>query len=341
MEEDHVRAWTTDRYGGPEVIRLTDVGSPEPAEGEVLVDVRAASVNPLDWHELRGEPWLVRLTGGLRRPKRAGCGTDLAGVVAAVGPGVTDLAVGDEVFGTGAGTFAEVAVARAIRLAPAPQHVDARGAASLPVAGLTALQALRAGGVADGTRVLVVGASGGVGSLAVQIATAWGAEVTGVCSGANVDLVRSLGAAHVVDYTTGGLDALTGPFDATLDSIGSLPFRRCRQLLRPGGTYVVVGGPDGGRLLGPLSHMIRARLAFAFGRRRARTMLASITRADLEELGRLVDDGSVRPVIDRIVPFADVPDAVRHVETRRARGKVVVEIATPSPGQTGCSTLSA
>lgn len=319
-----MRAFVSDAYGAPTTLRIEDIPVPEPADDQVLVRVEATSLNPLDWHSLRGEPWLVRLGNGVRRRRRRGLGADLAGEVVAVGTKVTDLAVGDRVVGGGTSTFAEFCTARASSLATFPDSVAATDAAALPIAGATALQAVDAAGVGPGDRLLVVGASGGVGTLAVQIAVARGAEVTGVCSGANVELVRSLGATTVVDYTTGDLDTLAGPFDAIVDTVGSIPNRRRKALLRPGGTLVVVGGPDGGRLLGPLTHLVRAKLSFLVGGRTAHPLMAKIDRATMAALVDLVASGAVRPVIDRAVPFEHLPAALDYLETRRARGKVVV-----------------
>jgi NADPH:quinone reductase-like Zn-dependent oxidoreductase len=319
-----MQAYTADRYGGPEVLALTEIAVPEPASGQVRLSVLAASVNPLDWHQLRGEPWLVRITGGLRRPKQPVIGTDVAGIVDAVGEGVDGLHVGDRVFGAGIGTFAPFALAAAKRLAVAPDGIEPPAAASLPIAGCTALQAIRRSDIGPGSNVLIVGASGGVGTLAVQLAVAAGASVVGVCSTRNVELVRSLGASEVVDHTTGELDALSGPFDAIIDNVGSLPFTRCKRLLVDGGRYVVVGGPDGGRLLGPLTHLARAKLTFTTGGRRAVPFLAAIEPDDLSELARQVATGSLRPVIEHTFGTHDVADAIRHVETKRTRGKVVI-----------------
>jgi NADPH:quinone reductase-like Zn-dependent oxidoreductase len=319
-----MQAFSAPRYGGPEVLVHAELAIPDPAPDQVRIRVLASSVNPLDWHELRGEPWLVRARGGVRRPRQTVVGSDVAGIVDEVGTEVSGIQVGQRVFGTAVGAFGPFALARPKRLAFVPDGVTPPIAASLPVAGCTALQALRKGGVESGSKVLVVGASGGVGTFAVQLAVAAGASVTGVCSTPNVELVRSLGASTVIDYTTGGLDALEGPFDAIVDNIGSMPFRRCRALLRHGGAYVVIGGPDGGSVLGPLTHLARAKLAFVFGGRRAVPFLASIESADLDDLARRVAAGTLVPVVERTFGSQEVPDAIRHVETRRTRGKVVI-----------------
>jgi NADPH:quinone reductase-like Zn-dependent oxidoreductase len=321
-----MQAFVSSVYGGPEVLQLDTVPIPRPRAGEVVVRVHATSLNPLDWHMLRGEPWLARLGNGFRRRKHPGIGADLAGEVVAVGDGVTDLQVGDRVFGTGQGSFAQYAVAKPGNVARIPDGVSDADAAALPVAGITALQAVEAAAMEPGSRVLVVGASGGVGTLAVQLARAAGAVVTGVCSTGNLELVRGLGASEVVDYTAGGLDELHDSFDAIIDSIGSISTRRCKQLLRPGGVLVVVGGPDRGRLLGPMTHLAKVKLAFVTGGRRARPFLAKLDRAALEELGAHLVAGRLRAVVDRTVPLIQLPEALAYLETRRARGKVVVTV---------------
>ena len=323
-----MQAYVTDRYGGPEVLHLGEIARPEPAPDQVLIRVRAASVNPLDWHELRGEPWLMRMGKGLRRPKDGRRGNDLAGVVVAAGDRVTDLTPGTEVIGTGVGSFAEYAVAPPTSVVAAPTTIGPGSAAALPIAGVTALQAVRAARIETGTRVLIIGASGGVGTYAVQIAAAHGGIVTGVCGTSNLDLVRSLGASEVLDYTTTKLDGLTDRFDACIDCIGNLPVKRCKRLLVKGGRYVAIGAPDGTKLLGPLTRLVHAKLAFSIGGRRGTVLFASIGRDGLSELVSMVDRGELRPVIDRVIPFAALADGIRHVETKRARGKVVVQVAS-------------
>ena len=327
-EQQSMQAYATDRYGGPEVLRLSEIARPKPAQDQVLIRVRATSVNPLDWHELRGEPWLMRMGKGLRRPNDGRRGNDLAGLVVAVGDGVTEITPGTEVIGTGIGAFAEYAVARPTSLAAAPTTIDPAEAAALPIAGITALQAVRAARIETGARVLIIGASGGVGTCAVQIAAASGGIVTGVCSTSNLDLVRSLGASEVLDYTTTQLDGLTDRFDACIDCVGNLPVKRCKRLLVKGGRYIAIGAPDGTKLLGPLTRLVHAKLAFSIGGRRGTVLFASIGHNDLSELVSMVDRGVLRPVIDRVVPFAALADGIRHVETKRTRGKVVVQVAS-------------
>lgn len=325
-----MRAYLAEEYGGPEVLRLEEVDRPTPSADEVVIRVEATSVNPLDAYDTRGEPLLARIGKGWRRPSCARRGTDVAGVVAAVGSDVGEVVLGSRVYGVATGAFADHAVTTADRIAPAPSNVDATSAAGLPVAGVTALQAIGAAELTRSGRVLVIGASGGVGTLAVQLAVARGARVTAVCSGRNVELVRGLGAEHVVDYTSQGLDGLAGPYDAIIDAAAAPPFRRRRALLSRKGTYVIIGATAGGRLLGPLGPILRAKLSFAIGRRRARFFIATVRHDALVELAGLVDSGAIRPVIDRIVDFDSLPDAVRHLETHRARGKVLVDVAGTS-----------
>jgi NADPH:quinone reductase-like Zn-dependent oxidoreductase len=315
------------RYGPPhEVLHLEDVDVPTPGDGEVLIRLRAASANPVEWHLVRGEPFLVRLMAGVRGPKDPFLGGDGAGVVEAVGPGVTGLAVGDEVFGTTLGSLAELARAKTARLTRKPEQLTFEQAASLPVAGCTALQALRDHAhLAAGQRVLIVGAAGGVGSFAVQIAKALDARVTGVCSTANVDFVRSLGADEVVDYTR---DEPAGEFDVVLQLAGDNSVSALRRLLTPRGTLVIVGtgtGREGkGGVLGPLTRMAKARLSSRKNGKRGIAFVAKINTADLAALAELVASGKVQPVISRTYPLADGASAVADIESGHTRGKIVV-----------------
>lgn len=321
-----MRAYLREEYGGPEVLRLEEVEQPTPLADEVVLRVAATSMNPVDAYNTRGKPLIARAGKGWRRPKSSHTGTDVAGVIAAVGSDVDGFAVGDRVYGVATGAFAEYAVTTSDRISAAPATFDSASAAGLPVAGVTALQAIRLADVGASGRVLVIGASGGVGTLLVQLAVAHGAHVTAVCSTRNVELVRSLGADHVVDYTTGELDGLAGPFDAIFDAAAAPPFRRRRELLSQAGRYVIIGGITDNNLVGPLGLVVRAKLAFAMRGRRAHFFIASIQHDHLAELAALVDSGKVQPVVDRTMDFESLPDAMRHLETHRARGKVLVAV---------------
>lgn len=317
--------WSAAGYGGPEAMVHGEHPVAQAADGRATVRVVAASVNPLDWHTLRGEPWLMRLSSGLRRPKQTALGSDLAGVVEAIGDGVDDLRPGNQVFGSGIGAWGDVANVRATSLAIKPDSLSHDEAAALPVAGVTALQALRDHAtLSRGDQVLVIGAAGGVGTFAVQIAKAMGATVTAVCSTANVDLVRSLGADRVIDYTVTDPTAQDDRYDAIVDMVGAAPLRACKRMLQTGGRYVVVGGPAGSKLLGPVSRMVRAKLAFLGSRKVCAPMMAKLNRADLQELAAMTERGQLRAVIDRRLPMGQAPEAVTYLETGRARGKVVL-----------------
>jgi len=314
-------------YGGPEVLGLEEVPSPTPGDGEVLVSVRAASVNAGDWHLMRADPFFLRLMyGGLLRPKHRTPGSDVAGIVEAVGPGVNEFVPGDDVFGElsehGFGAFAEYACAPADAFAPMPAGATYEQAAAVPVAGLAALQALRDDGeVEPGDRVLVNGASGGVGTFAVQIAKHFGAEVTGVCSTRNVDLVRSLGADRVVDYTREDVTERDEPYDLILDAAAFRSPLAYRPILASGGAYVLVGGSTARlfqtMLLGPWVRRSEIRMT---------VHMSKPNRDDLGVLKGLVEGGAVAPVLDRSYPLAEVPDAIRRLEARRVSGKVVISV---------------
>lgn len=324
--EGRMRAIVAPRYGGPDVLRLEEVEVPAPAVDEVLIRTRAAGLNAADWHLLRADPPLVRLMGfGLLRPKNPIPGADVAGVVEAVGGDVSEFAPGDEVFGDlsacGHGSFAEYVCAPEDAIALVPSNVTFEEAASVPLSGVTALQGLRdEGDIRQGQRVLVTGASGGVGTFAVQIATSFGAEVTGVCSSQKVDLVRSVGAAHVIDYTRDDFTANHGRYDLVFDAGGYRSIRETRRALRPDGTHVFVGGSNArlfeAMLLGPVLSMMDGRTT--------RSLVAEPNADDLLELRTLVEAEDVTPAIDRRFPLQDVPDAIRYLEGGRARGKVVV-----------------
>jgi NADPH:quinone reductase-like Zn-dependent oxidoreductase len=322
-----MRAITYTDYGPPEVLKLTEVAQPVPGAAEVLVRIRAASVNPLDWHFMRGTPRILRLMAGWRRPKVTRLGVDLAGTVVGVGGHVLGFKPSDEVFGVGRGALAEFVCARADRLAVKPASVTFAQAAAVPVAGISALQGLRDHGrIRAGQKVLVNGAAGGVGTFAVQLARSFGAEVTGVCSTRNVDLVRSLGADHVVDYTREDFTQSGRRHDLILDSVGNHSRSALRRALTPGGTAVLVGGPDDGRWLGPMADMLQAVVGSWFSSRKLRPFLAQLNQSDLIVLQELLQSGKVTPVIDRTYLLSDAPAAIRYLETGHARGKVVVTV---------------
>jgi len=315
-------------YGAADVLSLDDIDTPTPAGDEVLIRVRAAAVNPLDWHFMRGTPYLMRMQSGLRTPTNVRLGADVAGVVVSGGTEVADIKAGDEVFGTARGSFAEYACARAGAVARRPRNLPWEAAGAVPVAGVTALQALRdRGQVAAGTRVLVNGAAGGVGTFAVQIAKAFGAHVTAVCSSRNVDLVRSLGADAVVDYTTRDFCALGERFHVMIDNVGNRSLADCRRVLTATGTYVMVGGPAG-RWVAPFPRVLRMSMLSPFvGQRMGLLFTRMSGHADLDAMRELTESGKVTPVVDRCYKLSEVADAVRYVEGGHARGKVVIRVA--------------
>ncbi len=330
--DSRMRSATRNAYGGPEVLTLGDVATPSPAEDEILIRVHASSVNPADWHVMKGSPWLVRLQSGLRRPKRPELGTDVAGVVVAVGSGVTEFAVGDAVWGGARGAYAEYALAKERTLVPQPEGVGFATTGAIAIAGLTALQGLRhKAGLEAGDHALIIGASGGVGTYAVQIAKADGAEVTAVVSGRNVQLMRELGADHVVDYETSDFAATDVRYDAILDNVGLRPFSDLRRILKPTGTYVLVSGPKGA-LLGPLPRMLRMMLLSLTTRQRLRPFLSTFDKADLEELSELVRSGEVRTVFDRRYGLPEIAEAMRHQGEGHAQGKTVIVVRDAEPG---------
>ena len=332
-----------DRYGtAPEgLFRLAEIDRTTIGADEVLVRVRAASVDRGTWHIMSGLPYPIRLAGfGLRRPKHANPGRNLAGTVEAVGTDVTDFAPGDDVFGFSTGTFAEYAAARAGKLARKPASLSFEQAAAVPVSGSTALQAVRdRGRVQAGEKVLIIGASGGVGSFAVQIAKAYRAEVTGVCSTAKVDMVRGLGADAVLDYTHEDF-ADGGPrYDVILDIGGNARLSRLRCALTPRGRLVIVGGETQGRLLGGSSRQMRAQLLSPFVSQKLGTFVASENAADLNSLRDLIESGQLTPAIDRTYPLADTAAAIRHLLDGQSRGKLAISVPSgtaqnPDPGST-------
>ena len=310
------------------VLELAEVPRPTPGDGDVLVRVHAASVDRGTWHIMAGLPYPMRAAGfGLRRPKAANPGRSIAGIVVSVGRGVAGFSEGDQVYGTCESAFAEYALVSPARLAHKPASLTFEQAAAIPISGLTALQAVRDHGkVHAGERVLVLGASGGVGTFTVQIAKAFGAEVTGVCSAGKVDLVRSLGADHVLDYATDDPTSGATQYDVILDIGGNRPLSALRRALTPTGRLVIVGGETDGRWLGGTDRQIRATLLSLFVRQQLGTFLSSENAADLDALRELVDSGAISPAIDRTYPLAEVAAAIRDVSEGRARGKVVVAI---------------
>jgi NADPH:quinone reductase-like Zn-dependent oxidoreductase len=323
-----MRAIVQDAYGSTEVLRLGEIDRPEVAVHEVLVKVAAAGMDRGTWHSMAGKPYLMRIMGfGFRRPKNRVPGLDVAGTVVTVGSEVTRFQPGDEVFGMSRGSFAEYAAVREDKLAHKPASLTFEQAAVVPISGGTALQALRdSGRIEAGQKVLIIGASGGVGTYAVQLAKAFGADVTGVSSTAKVDLIRSIGADHVIDYTRE--DYLDGAkrYDLILDIGGNNSLSRLRRALTPKGTLVIVGGEEGGNVTGGFGRQIRALVLSLFVGQRL-TMLASKERyTDLEALSPFLEKGQVTPVIDRTYTLAEVPDAMSHLEAGHARGKIAITI---------------
>ena len=323
-----MKAIVRDRYGSPDVMRLAEVDRPDLDDDSVLVRVRATSINAHDWHMLRGKPYIARLDEGLRAPKSTVLGIDVAGTVEAVGANVTGLAVGDRVFGSRSGAFAEYVASR--NMVPMPANLTFEQAAAVSVAGQTALQGLRdKGGLKAGQRVLVIGAGGGVGSFAVQIAKALGAEVTGVTNPASVDLVRSIGADHVIDYTRENATRRGGPYDLIMDIGGQNSLASLRRVLAPNGTVVMVA-PGRGEWIGFLARIGWAILTSRLSSKKILPFLSHVSTDDLLVLKELIEAGKVTPVIDRSYPLEQIPDAIRYVEAGRARGKVVITVADGS-----------
>jgi NADPH:quinone reductase-like Zn-dependent oxidoreductase len=325
---DTMAAVVQDRYGDAGVLHQERIGVPEIAANEVLVRVHAAGLDRGTWHLMTGKPYLMRVAGmGFRGPKDRVPGRDLAGVVEAVGSAVTRFAVGDEVYGVGRGAFAERAVAREDQLARKPVSLSFEQAAVVPTSAATALQALtEQGRIQAGQSVLVVGASGGVGSYAVQLAKALGARVTGVASTAKLDLVRALGADEVLDYTRDDYADGTQRYDLILDIAGNPGLARLRRALTPEGTAVIVGGEDGGNLTGGMNRQLRAMLVSRFVGQRLAWFIAKQRASDLERLTAFIEAGQVTPSIDRTYPLDRVPEAMRHLEAGQVRGKVAITI---------------
>lgn len=322
-----MRAVVQDRYGHADVLRLDTVPRPVAGDHDVLVRVRAAGLDRGAWHAMTGLPYLGRAYFGLRRPKNPVLGTEVAGTVVAVGAAVTGFTVGDDVFGSGRGAFAEYALAADARLAHKPDDLTFEQAATLPVSGVTALQAVHDHGrVEAGQEVLVTGASGGVGGYAVQLAKAAGARVTGVSSPAKADLVRSLGADDVVDRTRQDFADGTHRYDVIIDVAGNPTLSRLRRALTPHGTVVLTGGEDGGRLTGGMTRQLRALAISPFVGQRLTMFIAQVRTGDLDRLAALVRDGKVTPVVDRTYPLDQAPDALHRMEAGEARGKVAITV---------------
>jgi NADPH:quinone reductase-like Zn-dependent oxidoreductase len=321
-----MKAIVRDRYGSPDVLSVRDVDVPQVGEDEVLVRVRAAGLDRGAWHIMAGLPYLIRIAGyGLRRPKAAGLGSEAAGIVEAVGSKVTAHSPGEAVFGMCSASFAEYALGRPDKLARMPANLTFEQAAAVPVSAVTALQALRdRGRLEGGQRVLVIGASGGVGTFAVQIAKASGAHVTGVCSTPKVDLVLATGADHVIDYTQADITEGNQRYDLVLDIGGNRPLSKLRRVLARDGTLVIVGGEGGGRLTGGISRQLRAMVLSPFVRQRLGTFIARENSTDLDALRALIETGAVTPVIDKVVTLDQVPDAIRDLADGHARGKIVI-----------------
>jgi NADPH:quinone reductase-like Zn-dependent oxidoreductase len=329
-----MKAIVQERFGPPDVLRLAEVDRPEPGPGQVLVRVRAAALNPYDWHLLRGDPYVARLMGavGLTRPKSRVAGIDAAGEVEAVGSDVRGLRPGDEVLGFCPGSFAEYACTTADLLVPKPARLGFEQAAALPMGAVTALRGIRTvGGARAGQRVLVNGAAGGVGTFAVQLAAGLGAEVTGVCSAGNTELVRSLGAAHVIDYAREDFTEGRVRYDVILDNVGNRPLRRLRRALAPTGTLVANGGGSPGHVLGAVGSMLGVLATGVVVRRqRLKVILPAAPdgpiHEDLSAVAALVEAGELSPVVDRTYALSDAAEGLRHLEGGHARGKAVITV---------------
>jgi NADPH:quinone reductase-like Zn-dependent oxidoreductase len=323
-----MKAIVQDAYGSAEVLELRDIDRPALGDGGVLVRIRAAAANPLDWHFMRGVPYLMRPQAGLRSPKRAILGNDMAGEVEAVGAAVTRFRPGDHVFGDVTGSYAEYVCPPEGILEHKPANLSFEQAAAVPVAAVTALQGLRdKARLQAGQRVVIVGASGGVGTFAVQIAkTLFGAEVTGVCSTRNVDLVRSLGADHVIDYTKEDFTQGRHRYDVIFQLAGTASPSICRHALTPRGTLLLSSGDSPGRWIGPVGRIVKAMVLSPFVRQSLVSFLAQRSADDLRLLKELIEDGKVVPVIDRTYSLSEVPEAIRYLETGHARGKVVITV---------------
>lgn len=323
-----MKAIVQDVYGSADELELRDVTRPVPAKGEVLIRVRAAGVDQGVWHLMTGLPFLIRLFGyGLRKPKVPVRGREVAGIVESVGAGVSRFRAGDEVYGTCEGSFAEYVCAKEDKVARKPANLTFEEAAAAPISGVTALQAVRdAGEVTVGQKVLIIGAGGGVGSFAVQLAKAFGAEVTGVCSTGKVGLVRSLGADAVIDYTKEDIASAGVRYDVILDTAGNRPLSILRRVLAAKGTLVLVGGEEGGKLTGGFERSLGAPFVSLFSGQKFKGLVSKETYLDLEALASLIEAGSVKPALDKVFPLAEAPAAITYLREGRSRGKVVVKV---------------
>jgi NADPH:quinone reductase-like Zn-dependent oxidoreductase len=326
ISTDTMRAIVQDKYGSADVLRLGQVARPEIRANEVLIRVQAAGLDRGTWHLMTGKPYLMRLAFGFRGPRNPISGRDAAGTVEAVGSAVTKFAVGDEVYGVAPGSFAEYAVARETKLARKPANLSFEQAAVVPISALTAMDALTAGRIKAGQHVLIIGASGGVGSYAVQLAKAFGAEVTGVASTAKLDLVQALGADHVIDYTREDFAATGNRYDLIIDIAGNPSLSRLRRALTATGTAVLTGGEEGGSLTGGMQRQLGALILSLFVRQRLTSVINKESGRNLERLTELIEAGQVTPSIDRTYPLDQAPEAIRQLEAGNVRGKVAIVI---------------
>jgi NADPH:quinone reductase-like Zn-dependent oxidoreductase len=315
-----------DAYGSSEVLRVEEVPVPSVKPNEVLIRVKAAGIDAGAWHLMTGIPYLVRLAIGLKKPRSRTVGADVAGSIESIGAQVTGFSVGDEVFGAGSGTFAEFAVAREDKIVRKPANVSFEQAAATAISGVTALQAVRAGSLKAGQRVLVLGASGGVGSFAVQLAKSRGAWVTGVGSASKLDFIRSLGADEALDYAATDVTDGIRTFDLVIDTGGNRPLARVRRALTPTGTLIIVGGDGGGPMLQGLERTMGAGLLSPFVKQKLAGLVSVVKASDLAELAQLLESGAIVPRVDRVFPLEDAPAAMAYFEQRQARGKVVISM---------------
>jgi NADPH:quinone reductase-like Zn-dependent oxidoreductase len=318
------------RYGSAEVLKCEDIPKPVPSDDQVLIKVRAAALNPLDWRMMGGVPFLIRKVMKMKTPSDAqpvGIGRDVAGVVEAVGKNVTQFRTGDEVFGNCEAAVAEYACTKASALVAKPEALTFEQAAAIPVAGLTALQGLRKGKIEAGQKVLINGAAGGVGTFAVQVAKTFGAEVTGVCSGANVEMVLSIGADKVIDYTQEDFTEGAEQYDIILECVGNKPFSECRRVLKPEGRYVIVGGGHDITMVTIMTSALKTLAASAISKQKAVMFMAKSNQQDLAFLAELIATGKMTSVIERTYRLEETPEALAHLERGHARGKVVIQVA--------------